>query len=55
MHFKLRMYANNNISDGTHSYQFHVPYICLEMSIEYYCPMLFATVFVSGVIGKIPC
>ena len=31
----------------------HVPYICLEMSIEYYCTMLFATVFISGVIGKI--
>ena len=32
----------------------HIPYICLEMSIEYYCTMLLATVFVSGVIGRLP-
>ena len=32
----------------------HVPYICLEMRIKYYCKLLFATVFILGVIGRLP-
>ena len=31
----------------------HVPYVCLEMSIEYNSKLVFAIAFISGVIGRL--